>query len=101
MTFNLSKLRKDLITKRVIELDITTEEAARRIGTSKATISRIENNHIPDLQTFGNIITWLGTKPNDYFVIAQPKGPIPRGGIDAKTLLLDEKKPHLTFKQNP
>lgn len=103
MTFNISKLRKDLITKRVIELNITTEEAAKQIGSSKATVSRIENSHMPDIQTFGNLVGWLGTKPNDYFVIAHPKGLIQRtriDEIDVKKLLLNETKPQIILKQN-
>lgn len=38
--------------------------AAREIGISSATLSRVENGHLPDLQNFGLICRWLGIDPN-------------------------------------
>ena len=46
-------------------------EVAKEIGTSPATLSRVERGHVPDLETFGKICRWLsvdagevlGTKP--------------------------------------
>lgn len=32
---------------------------AREIGTSPATLSRVERGHLPDLETFGKICRWL------------------------------------------
>lgn len=90
MIFNISKLRKDLITKRVIQLDLNLDEVAKLTGTSKATLSRIENGRIPDMQTFANIVGWLGTKPNRYFTT-----PIK---LDSKKLILPETKPSLIRK---
>lgn len=69
MKFNIQKLRKDLITKRVIELNMPLREAAEKIGISSATLSRIENGKTPEVDTFCNLCTWLETKPNDYFII--------------------------------
>jgi transcriptional regulator with XRE-family HTH domain len=35
-------------------------KAAAEIGIGHATLSRIENGHIPDLETFAKICAWLG-----------------------------------------
>ncbi|WP_223568241.1 helix-turn-helix domain-containing protein [Agrobacterium tumefaciens] len=37
--------------------------AASEIGISPATLSRIENGHVPDLATFAAICRWLGEDP--------------------------------------
>lgn len=36
---------------------------AASIGISPATLSRIENGHLPDLETFRRICIWLGADP--------------------------------------
>lgn len=41
-------------------------EAAKEVGVSPATLSRIENNKIPDLETFGKVCAWLGDDPSVY-----------------------------------
>lgn len=41
-------------------------ETAKEIGISPATLSRIENGKIPDLDTFGRICTWTGDNPSIY-----------------------------------
>lgn len=38
--------------------------AASEIGVSTATLSRIENGHLPDLETFRRICEWLGADPS-------------------------------------
>ena len=40
-------------------------EAAKEIGTSPATLSRVERGHIPDLETFGKICRWLNVDPGE------------------------------------
>jgi transcriptional regulator with XRE-family HTH domain len=37
--------------------------AAQEIGTSPATLSRIEHGHLPDSRTLGKICLWLGIDP--------------------------------------
>ena len=37
--------------------------AAKEIGISPATLSRIENGHVPDLTTFAAVCRWLGEDP--------------------------------------
>lgn len=38
-------------------------ETARLVGISPATLSRVENQKIPDLETFSKICKWLGKDP--------------------------------------
>lgn len=42
-------------------------EVAKEIGISPATLSRIENGHVPDLETFGKICSWLEIDPSIVF----------------------------------
>lgn len=65
--YDSESLKKDLRTKRIIELEIGLDDCAKRIGISKPTLSRVENgNVIPDLLTFFKIIRWLDVNPNNY-----------------------------------
>jgi len=41
-------------------------EAAREADVSPATLSRVENGKIPDIQTFEKICAWLGDAPATY-----------------------------------
>ena len=38
-------------------------EVAEEVGTSAATLSRIESGKMPDLQTFGKLCRWLEVDP--------------------------------------
>ena len=40
--------------------------AALDAGVSSATFSRVENGHMPDLQTFANLCAWLGRDPREF-----------------------------------
>ena len=40
--------------------------AAGEIGISPATLSRIENGRVPDLDTLRKVCTWLGADPAEY-----------------------------------
>lgn len=40
-------------------------ETAKEIGTSPATLSRIERGHLPDLETFRKICQWLAIDPGE------------------------------------
>ena len=73
MKFKSWELRKDLITKRCIENDITMDEASVQIGVSKATLSRLEKSKLPDVETLGKACAWLGTEPNKYFEIIRKR----------------------------
>ncbi len=38
---------------------------AKEVGISSSTLSRIENGHLPDLETFKKICDWLEVNPGD------------------------------------
>ena len=40
-------------------------ETAKDIGISSATLSRIENGKLPDLETFSKLCRWLRIDPNE------------------------------------
>lgn len=65
--FKIKELKKDLITKRCIDNNLTMEQVANEMGISKSTISRIEKGKIPDVETFGKVVKWLGKEYADYF----------------------------------
>jgi transcriptional regulator with XRE-family HTH domain len=67
MRYNSEKMRKDLITKRCIDNNLSMDLASKQIGISKATLSRIEKGSIPLVHSFGLICSWLGVEPNKYF----------------------------------
>ena len=41
-------------------------EVAREIGISPATLSRVENGRVPDLETFQKICSWLKVDPGTF-----------------------------------
>ncbi|MES2292994.1 MAG: helix-turn-helix transcriptional regulator [Pseudomonadota bacterium] len=40
--------------------------AAADVGISQATLSRVENGHMPDLATFAKICKWLDRDPREF-----------------------------------
>ena len=46
---------------------------AKEIGVSAATLSRIENGNVPDLETFRKICTWLNEDPGTILGISKTK----------------------------
>lgn len=67
IVYDSESLKKDLRTKRIIELEISLDDCAKRIGISKPTLSRVENGNVtPDLLTFFKIVRWLNSSPKDY-----------------------------------
>ena len=41
-------------------------EAAKEVGVSPATLSRVESGKVPDLETFGKVCRWLDEDPAVY-----------------------------------
>ena len=66
ISYDSESLKKDLKTKRIIELEISMDACAKLIGISKPTLSRIENGSIPDLINFFKIVKWLGSDARMY-----------------------------------
>lgn len=48
---------------------------AKEVGISPATLSRVENGGIPDLETFGRICKWLGDDPSKYLGLVPTSQP--------------------------
>lgn len=55
-------------------------EAAKEIGISAATVSRVERGKLPDLHNFGKICRWLGVDPGEVLgfneTAKRPAGPV-------------------------
>ena len=52
----------ELVTKKRGKFGVRA--TAAKIGVSPATLSRVENGHLPDLENFGKICRWLGVDPS-------------------------------------
>jgi len=63
MTLNIEKLSEMVVERRGTH---GVRAAAKEIGISPATLSRIENGHLPDLATFAAICGWLGKDPKQF-----------------------------------
>ena len=48
--------------------------ASADAGVSTATFSRVENGHMPDLQTFAKLCKWLGRDPREFLGIETDDG---------------------------
>jgi transcriptional regulator with XRE-family HTH domain len=48
-------------------------QAAIEIGISSATLSRVENGKLPDLETFSKICKWLKINPNEVLGCSIPE----------------------------
>ena len=67
MQFNGKKLGEDVKTKRAIKMRISLGMLSLELGVSPSTLSRIENGHEPDINTFATVCEWLGAKMEKYF----------------------------------
>ncbi|WP_425063792.1 helix-turn-helix domain-containing protein [Pyruvatibacter mobilis] len=63
MPFNTGELGKMIAAKRGT---LGVRAAAKEVGISPATLSRIENGHVPDLATFAAICEWLDEDPAQF-----------------------------------
>jgi transcriptional regulator with XRE-family HTH domain len=48
--------------------------AAADAGISSATLSRVENGHMPDLETFAKICRWLDVDPREFLGMENDEG---------------------------
>jgi transcriptional regulator with XRE-family HTH domain len=60
---NIEKLAERVLNKRGGD---GVRKAAEEVGIGSATLSRIENGKVPDLETFSKICRWLGDDPAIY-----------------------------------
>lgn len=68
----LQALGRRLLDKRG---SVGVREAAREIGVSPATLSRVERGHLPDLETFKKICLWLDVDPGQVLGVSPASGP--------------------------
>lgn len=64
--FNPLTLSAD-IKQQLKSRKLSLRDAAAQIGTSVSTLSRVCNNHEPDVQTLSRICQWLGVDIGKYF----------------------------------
>jgi transcriptional regulator with XRE-family HTH domain len=67
---NLKNIGRKIEEKRA---DMGLREAAKIIGVSPATLSRIENGKIPDLDTFSKLCKWLELDPGNVMGVTPKK----------------------------
>lgn len=63
--------------------------AAREIGISPTTLSRVEHGHVPDLKTLQKICDWMGEDPADFV------------GVGGQQVKENEPALQIAFKKNP
>lgn len=63
---------------------------ALEVGTSPATLSRVERGHLPDLETFGKVCRWLGVDPGEVLRFKRQSS----GAPGAPTAAVHFKKDH-------
>jgi len=69
MTIRIDQLGQLIVERRG---GLGVRAAAAEIGTSPATLSRIENGQIPDLETFSKICKWLNVSPSEILGFQPP-----------------------------
>ena len=55
--------------------------AAADVGVSPATLSRVENGHMPDLETCAKICRWLERDPREFLGLAEEQGLAPQAVV--------------------
>jgi len=55
--------------------------AAAEVGVSSATLSRIENGHMPDLETFAKICRWLDRDPREFLGLSEADQQAPQAVV--------------------
>jgi len=55
-----------LANERREEMGVGVRVAAKEIGISHATLSRIERGNVPDIETFSKLCDWLKLDPSDF-----------------------------------
>lgn len=89
MGLNIDELGKMVVARRGT---LGVRAAAKEIGISPATLSRIENGHVPDLATFAAICRWLGEDPAQFLGMQRASGDEPPATVHLRkknTMSLD------------
>src|SRR6185312_8272522 len=62
--------------------DSKLRETAKEIGIGPATLMRVENGRIPDIETFGKLCHWLNIDPGSFLGFEQkPEGDTPEAPL--------------------
>ena len=64
--------------------DVGVRAAAKEIGISPATLSRVERGYLPDLDTFGKICKWLNVDPGEVLGVTPAAPSTPRVAVHFK-----------------
>ena len=89
MSINIAELGKMVVARRGT---LGVRAAAKEIGISPATLSRIENGHVPDLATFAKICKWLGEDPAQFLGMQRTSSEAPPATVHLRkkdTMSLD------------
>ncbi len=54
---------------------------AAEVGVSAATLSRVENAHMPDLETFAKICLWLDRDPREFLGLGERAQQAPKAVV--------------------
>lgn len=68
-TLDKEKFVKAIKTKRLIEMDATVREAAKKAKVSFSTLSRMENYGTPELSNFIKVCNWLNQPVSEFIRI--------------------------------
>lgn len=66
LIFDNAAFSKAIKQYRIIELDYDLRTVAKKLGISAATLSRLENQGVPDLLTYAKVCKWLGVGMNKF-----------------------------------
>ena len=72
-------------------------ETAQEIAIGTATLMRIENGRIPDVETFGRVCKWLGIDPGSFLGFESA----PSTESDSEKTALTEVSIHFKADKNP
>lgn len=64
--------------------DLGVRAAAKEIGISAATLSRVERGYLPDLDTFGKICKWLEVDPGQVLGVKPSSSSTPKVAVHFK-----------------
>jgi transcriptional regulator with XRE-family HTH domain len=81
MSLPIEELGRLVVTKRGSR---GVRAAAADVGISSATLSRIENGHMPDLETFAKICKWLGKDPREFLGFEREEAAPPQAVVQFK-----------------
>lgn len=89
MSLNIEKLGEMVVRRRGT---LGVRAAAREIGVGSATLSRIENGHVPDLATFALVCNWLEEDPSQFLGMRSMDSALPPATVHLRkkgTMKLD------------